>query len=118
MPLPDHLRGRSHWDWIFPLSIVPRDWTAFDWGSPRMVMGNQTRVDDTGAPSPIGEPGSWQFSVYPGAPLLVRPLAWYFALSLRAHDGYYRHFRVGARNDDIDHYTEWPSLATRRYPVE
>ena len=38
--LPKHLQGRKHEDWIFPLSLVPRGWTAFKFFQPpKMLLG-------------------------------------------------------------------------------
>lgn len=80
-----------------------------------MILGTQKETRD-GSPSPIGEPFSHQFSIFPDAPWYLKPIAWYFAISSdRENDGKYRHFRIGARWDDVDDYTTWPTLASRRY---
>mgnify|MGYP000887022408 CR=1 FL=1 len=117
--LPPHLRGRNHNDFPPFLRWVPRGWTAWDWGEPRKLVGNQQAESSPGVPRPIGEPGSWQFSIFPDAPWWAWPVAWYFAISGRLlADGWFRHFRFGARYDDIDNYCDWPSVASRRFPAE
>lgn len=112
-PLPDHLVKEKHWDWPWPFRCIPRKWTAFDWGSPKKVLGNQKSEKD-GAPLPIGEKRSWQFSRYPNAPLGWKWAAWYVSLTLK--NG--RHFRIGARWDDVDGYVQWPAVASRVYTGE
>ena len=70
-------------------------------------------------PKPIGPTGTWQFSYYPGAPWWAWPIAWYWAWSGSVgEDGWYRHWRLGARYDDVDSYCQWPTFATRRFPQE
>lgn len=82
-------------------------------------MGNQQNESSSGVPKPIGEPGTWQFSIFPDAPRWAWPVAWYFAFSGKAGaDGWFRNFRVGARYDNVDNYTDWPSLASRRFPED
>lgn len=115
--LPSNLRGKRHTDWPWPLSLVPRGWTAFYWGTPCKLLGNQkdTRV---GSPAPIGEPGSWQFSIYPDAPwwAWALGLSWYVAFSTpRDAAGAYTHFRLGTRYDDVDYYSTIFSIARTRY---
>lgn len=110
--LPENLRGKKHWDWPWPFSKISRGATAFNWGMPKLVRGSQKGVVVDGAepaphPKPIGEPGSWQLSRFPLGPWY----AWYFAFTLK--NG--RHFRVGARWDDVDGYVQFPTLAWRRY---
>ncbi len=108
--LPVHLRGMYHWDYPPGLRWVPRGWTAFDWGKPVMVAGNQ-KEKRAGAPAPIGERGSWQLSRFPGAP---RPLRW-FPIYFAVTTGKGWHFRIGARYDDVDDYTQFPTIARRWY---
>ena len=100
--LPPHLRGTKHWDYPKGLKWVPRGWTSFDWGSPKLLAGNQENrklaPEGRWAPAPIGERGSWQVSRFPGAPW---PLCWlplYVAFTTKTG----RHFRIGARWDDVD----------------
>jgi hypothetical protein len=114
--LPPSLQNRPHNDWPKWLSWVPRGLTAWNWGEPKMVAGNQLNFAEGGIPKPIGNAGSWQISVFPNAPLWAKPFAWYMAATLP--NG--RHFRVGARWDDDPngHYTQWPSIASRKYPPE
>ena len=114
--LPLHLRDKLHWDYPWPFSKMPRAWTAFDWGVPVQVAGNQkeVRVDTMEmkiGPAPIGERGSWQLSRFPGALWPLRWIPLYFAFTLKS--GW--HFRVGARFDDTDSYVQFPTLALRRY---
>lgn len=111
--LPPNLRGKLHWDWPWPFSKIPRGWTAWDWGKPRMVAGNQLR-ESADAPAPIGEPGTWQVSRFPDAPWWAKPFAWYVSATLKSG----RHFRAGARWDDVDDYTQFPTFATRVYPPD
>lgn len=111
--LPENLR-KPHNDWPWPFSLVPRGLTAWDWGKPKMVAGNQIHRAEGGAPKPIGEPESWQVSYFPDAPWWAKPFAWYVAGTLKSG----RHFRLGARWDDVDDYTQWPSIASRKFPPE
>jgi hypothetical protein len=104
-----------HWDYPKLLNWVPRGWTAFAWGMPKMVLGNQKNkkldgTDPVWHPKPIGEPGSWQLSKYPLGPWC----AWYFAFTLK--NGW--HFRIGARWDDVDDYVQFPTAARRHLPPE
>lgn len=107
--LPRHLQGRRHWDYPWPFHALPRAWTTYDWGEPEMLIGNQERKEN-GRPKPIGESGSFQLSRYPQLPL---PLSWlplYMAFTTRGGT----HFRMGARWDDVDAYTQFPSIAIKR----
>jgi hypothetical protein len=107
--LPSHLARREHDDYMIPgLAQMPRAWTTFDWGEPRLILGNQKHKLN-GAPKPIGERGSFQLSLYPNLP---PPFCWipaYFAFTLS--NGV--HFRLGARWDDVDDYTVVPSVAVK-----
>ncbi len=114
-----------HWDYPKWLSWIPRGWTAFKWGLPKQVLGNQKDVKlipagyqgkteagveiiiDAWPPKPIGEPGSWQLSRFPDGPWF----AWYFACTMKS--GW--HFRIGARWDDVDNYVQFPTVARRKY---
>lgn len=117
--LPPHLRGKKHWDWPKWLQWVPRGITAFKWGPPKLVFGDQIKRAEGGYPKPVGEPDSWQFSVYPGAPWWAKPFAWYVACSgSTGKDGSFRHFRLGSRWDDVDDYVTILSVATRKFPSE
>lgn len=124
---------RKHTDWPWPFSLIPRRWTALFWDTPRLVRGNLRPQDFVSvrtekinpenplsyvyefAPKPITSEGTWQLSRFPHGPWY----AWYFAWSgKKAKDGFYRHFRIGARWDDVDGYTQFPSFAFpwgRRY---
>lgn len=107
--LPPHLRSRDHWDYPGPLQWVPRSATTFGWGRPSQMVGNQKALQD-GAPKPIGERGSFQVSRYPDLPV---PFCWlpvYMAFTLP--NGV--HFRLGARWDDVDSYTNIPSVAIKK----
>ncbi len=111
--LPLNLKGKRHTDFPWPMSLIPRAWTAFSWGSPVMVKGNQHLNNDcslglycAGHPLPIGEPGSWQLSRFPKGPRW----AWYFAFTTKGRV----HFRIGARWDNEDNYVEFPSIAVKR----
>lgn len=115
--LPAHLRGQLHWDWPGPFRKIPRGWTAFKWGTPRLLAGNLWPVDfkqlvGLPAPFPITSRGTWQLSYFPGAPCFLVGL--YFAFTLR--NGW--HFRIGARWDDVDNYVQWPTIARRHYTGE
>lgn len=111
---------KKHNDWPWPFSLIPRRWTAFKWGVPLLVKGKNISPRDLVfvpdaraiAPKPITSPGSWQLSRFPDGPRW----AWYFAWSgRRKADGRFRHFRIGARWDDVDGYVQFPSVATRRF---
>lgn len=108
--LPKHLQNKLHWDWPWPFSKIPRGWTAFNWGKPKLVAGNQKETRD-GSPAPIPESGAWQISIFPGAPWPIRWLPIYFAFTTRAGWNY----RIGARWDDVDNYTQFPTIARRWY---
>ena len=122
--LPPNLRGRLHTDWPFPFSKIPRGWTAFRWGRPRLVLGRIAATDFVGAspwmaPKPITSPRTWQVSYYQEAPwwAKISGLTLYIAWSgKRKTDGKFRHFRIGTRWDDSDGgYCTIFSIATRRY---
>jgi hypothetical protein len=131
--LPPHLRGKMHWDWptiaiplprgkrlvLLDLKKIPRGWTAFDWGAPRLLLGNVPKTDRVyGAPKPITSPGTWQLSYYPYAPwwAKVSGLAFYAAASgKRGADGKFRHVRAGTRWDDVDDYATIFAVATRKF---
>lgn len=107
--LPRHLRDREHWDYPLAFQWVPRSWTSFGWGRPKMILGNQVHFMRD-SPKPIGEKASFQVSRYPDLPI---PLCWlplYVAFTTR--DGV--HFRLGARWDDVDSYTQFPSIAVKK----
>ncbi|MBK6879904.1 MAG: hypothetical protein IPN65_09800 [Elusimicrobia bacterium] len=107
--LPRHLQGRRHWDYPWPFHLIPRGWTTFDWGKPEIILGNQ-RARKDGKPKPIGEYGSFQISRYPDLPL---PFSWFpIYVAFTTGDGL--HFRIGARWDDVDAYTQFPSVAIKR----
>jgi hypothetical protein len=115
--LPPGLRGKKHTDWPRPIQWVPRGLTAYKWGKPKKILGNQVEGRNA-APAPIGEAGSWQISYYPEAPwwAKITGLAFYAAYSgKKGDDGKFRHYRVGARYDDIDNYTTILSIASRKY---
>jgi len=61
-------------------------------------------------PKPITAPGTWQISKFPDGPWY----AWYFAFTTKGGT----HFRIGARWDDVDSYTEFPSIAIKRVPLK
>lgn len=116
--LPEHLKTRKHNDWIWPFSMIPRTWSTVCWGVPKQIAGNQekqvaNRKEGILGPAPIGELGSWQVSRYPKAPLLLKYIPLYVAITLP--NG--RHFRFGARWDDIDGYVTLPVIATRKFPA-
>lgn len=107
--LPEHLRDRPHEDWPFPFSLIPRAWTAYKWGPPKKLFGNQQTIDDQGAPKPIGPPGTWQVSYYPEAPKEWALFNWYVALTTKKGI----HYRLGTRWDDIDKYCTILSVARK-----
>lgn len=127
--LPAHLKGTLHWDWPWPLSKIPRAWTSFKWGAPECIADSLLSADmvrvphserrgDEFAPKPITSPGTWQFSYYPEAPWWAKltGLAFYVAWSgERKADGKFRHFRLGARWDNVDDYVTILAIATRRF---
>lgn len=109
--LPPHLRGALHTDWPWPFSKIPRGWTAWAWGRPVLISGNTTEFNG-GRPKPIPRHGEWAFFEFPDAPWYWAWAAWGFAFTLASG----RHFRIGARWDDVDDYVEWPSIASRKFP--
>lgn len=104
--LPSHLQKREHDDYPAVFRWMPRSWTSFGWGRPRLLVGNQNTWYE-GAPKPVGEKGTFQISRYPDLP---PPLCWlplYFAVT--TPNGV--HLRLGARWDDVDAYVQFPSIA-------
>lgn len=84
-----------HTDWIFPFSLIPRSWTAWESDTPpRKLCGNAKTV------KPIPDSGEW---------LLSWPL--YFAFQTKGGI----HGRIGIRWDDVDHYYQFPSFTLKRY---
>jgi hypothetical protein len=84
----------KHTDWVWPLSYIPRRWTA--WSStnePRKIIGSATGHLD------IPPRGTWV-------------LAWppYFAVTLP--NG--AHFRLGFRHDYQDHYYTFVPLTLKK----
>jgi len=110
-PLPAHLATARHWDWPWPFSKIPRKWTAFDWGEPELLWGNTTNFKEC-APKPIPYPGEWAIFEFPDAPWWMMWAAWGVAVTLKSG----RHFRFGARWDDVDNYCQFPSVAVRKFP--
>lgn len=114
--LPPGLRGKKHTDWPWPFSLIPRGATAFKWGKPKKLFGNQPL--EGGIPKPIGQEKTWQVSYYPKAPLWAKltGFAYYAAYSgKKGKDGMFRHFRLGTRFDDVDNYATIFSVATRKF---
>jgi hypothetical protein len=113
--LPDNLKGTKHWDYPKFLRWIPRAWTSYAWGAPKKIVGDQkeTRKGKEGnsGPAPIGERGSWQVSRFPGAPGPLKYLPLYVAFTTKSG----RHFRIGARWDDVDNYVTFPTVASRKY---
>ncbi len=127
--LPPNLKGKKHWDWPWPLSYVPRGWTAFKWGRPVLLWGNigawwQTapafdlKLGLRPAPKPISPRGTWQVSRFPGAPWWAWP-ALFISISGSKLDkkGKYRNYRIGARWDDVNDYVNWVPFmpSSRKY---
>lgn len=118
---------KKHWDWPWPFNKISRRSTAFFWGVPSLVWGNLRPQDyilqsyvitspldvhTAFVPKPISSPNTWQISRFKAGPWF----AWYVAYSgSKQADGMYRHWRTGARWDDVDNYTQFPSVATRRF---
>ena len=116
--LPDKLKGTLHWDYVWPLSRIPRSWTSYKWGKPKVFRGFCVDYEN-GVPKPIGQAESWQISYYPDAPLWAIPFAWYISYSGKVgSDGKFRNYRIGARYDNVDDYTTCtfiPFPSSRRY---
>lgn len=114
--LPLHLRGTTHADFPWGLRWIPRAWTSYAWGSPTILWGNVPRdeyvlsPDGYWSPKPITSPGTWQISLFPAAPAPLRWLPLYLAFTTAGG----RHFRIGARWDDVDNYVTFPTIATKR----
>lgn len=111
--LPNHLKNRRHDDWLWPFSYIPRAWTSFNWGKPKLLIGN---IDSFTPPKPITDPNTWQLSYYPNAPLWAKFIAWYIAYSFPRNKktNKFRQFRLGARWDNVDNYINWPTFPTLR----
>lgn len=77
------------------------------------MIGNTTNYSGD-APKPIPNPGEWVIFEFPDAPWWWAWAAWGAAVTLKSG----RHFRVGARWDDVDAYTQWPSFAMRKFPPD
>lgn len=140
--LPLHLQNRRHDDWPWPFKYIPRSWTTFNFGPPKLWKGKGNDfVWETvfvasrrfpiisyreiwKCPKPINPADGWQISYFPLAPWYLKPIAWYVAKSFGyGKDGKFAQFRFGARWDNIDRtpaspngYVNWPTLPTgRRY---
>ena len=110
--LPDSLKGKSHNDYYLPgTRWIPRSVTSWCMEEPPIqLLGNQKRQahaqDGTTGPKPIPEAGEWQVSAVQmkkGWPLFLP----YVAITTKSG----RHFRIGCRWDDVDHYYTFPSIA-------
>jgi hypothetical protein len=102
--LPQDLKGKKHWDWPWPFKLIPRAWTAYNWGPPKLLAGKAEM--ESGVPKPVNPAGTFQISYYPGAPWWAKPFAWFVGVSgKKADDGKFSNFRIGARWDNVDHYT-------------
>lgn len=84
--LPEHLRDALHDDWKWPLSYVPRAWSAF--------CGDGPVVHGWKDPIPVPDTKRWHLRDVDGS---WRP---YFAFTTKG--GW--HFRTGFRWDDVDKY--------------
>lgn len=131
--LPPHLRETLHWDWPTFFTItwrgnkirigfawVPRGWTAFAWGKPRLIGGRATCATYDYAngkaceadgpmchPKPINPAGTWQISRFPDAPWWAWPAVYVSWSGERGKDGKARNIRVGMRWDNVDGYVNW-----------
>lgn len=102
--LPEHLANKDHNDYPWPFSYIPRSWTAFSWGEPKRLVGHGDKT-----PKPIDPPGHGQISYFPDAPWWALK-GLYIAYTTKSGI----HFRLGARWDDVDSYTQWPSIAWKK----
>ncbi len=86
-----------HTDWPWPLSLIPRRWTARESGRlPVKLLGTVPRD----AHLDIPRPGQWV-------------LAWPLYFAITTENGV--HFRIGiARYDYVDHYYQLGTLAWKR----
>lgn len=99
MPIP---AGR-HTDWIWPLSYIPRNWTAFNSDVPPVKIAGTERLEDH---LDIPERGKW---VLAGVMNLRIPV--YFALT--TNSGW--HFRVGLlRYDFVDEYYQIATFTIKK----
>ena len=90
--LPEHLRVARHTDWIWPLSYVPRSWTAYCGEGPAKNHGWKEDI-------PVPGTKTWHWKDKNGK---WRP---YFAKTWKMRkDGRAWHFRVGFRWDKVDGY--------------
>ena len=92
-----------HDDWIWPLCLIPRRWTAFGSDIPPIkIIGTERAEDHVDIP----ERGKW---VIAGVCNLKIPV--YFAATSVSG----LHFRIGLfRYDYVDHYYEFFSLTLKR----
>ena len=107
--LPDHLKGRPHEDWIFPLSYVPRAWTSFTLTQPPRLIAGRKVYDYTSrkyknksneilkGPDPC-QKSSWAWAF---------TLPFHFCISF-GKTGYY--MRIGFRWDTVDEYYTFPGF--------
>ena len=133
--LPEADRHRPHDDWFWPISMIPRYWTAVcgdEWPQfPELLAGNSgwtladkpilthhtdEFIEAYGDRLPIPKPGHWVFSavMYDYVPLF------YFGITFK-NDGKsteYEHFRIGVmRWDDVDNFWELFELAQHAITV-
>jgi len=104
--LPDHLKGKLHNDWIFPLCYIPRSWTSYKLFQPPVILFG-FRVKDWKEhngqmfPNPC-QRHAWAFYL---------SIPFYFTITF-GNTGYY--MRIGCRHDDIDFYYTIPSFALKK----
>lgn len=107
--LPYHLKGKRHFDYIWPLCYIPRAWTSYMLCQPpRVICGNNIR-DWTARVYDIGT-DTEKCGV---DPVQKMPWAWVFSYPFHftctfGKSGYY--FRIGARWDSVDEYYTIPAL--------
>jgi hypothetical protein len=90
-----------HRDWIWPLSSIPRSWTAFESKVlPRKLGGTQEGHLD------VPDPGKWAIMGY--GPI---PVMWAYT----THDGMRNRFGI-LRYDYEDHY--WEIFTAAHHPIK
>lgn len=86
----------KHDDWVWPLSYIPRHWTAFEGKPPRQLAGSA----DPNGHLDITARGTWS-------------LAWPFHFTFYTHGGWM--FAIGIRYDYNDLYYNWPRFTLKHY---
>lgn len=95
--LPEHLQGKRHDDWLWPLSLIPRGWNAFCGDGP--IWHEEEGYES----NPIPQPGfKCKHSIDKNGASRK-----YWGVTFKWKFLYGFHIRIGMRFDDVDIYYNW-----------